>query len=520
MGISHNSVHSAAVFLAVDLGASSGRVLACGWNGNAFSFEEVHRFPNGGVRVGASLYWDALGIWSGIQNGLRKYSAGSQRIPAGVGIDAWGVDFGLLDKQGRLIGNPYHYRDARTDGLPEMISGRIDGAMLFRATGVQSMAINTSFQLASMAMSGDEQLSLAQTLLPIPDLFQYFLCGEKQAEFTEATTMQLYDLKRREWSSAVLRGLGVAESLFPPVCMPGTVLGKVLPQVIGDCGFDGGFPAIAVASHDTASAVAAIPNLDDRSVFLSCGTWSLMGTAVSEPQISDEALRLGFTNEGAADGGVLLIRNLTGLWILQECMRIWAAAGKVIVWEEIEEAAVGAKPFRSLIDPNAAAFQAPADMPATMAAWCIASHQPAPESPAEAARCVFESLSLSYRATLHDIERLTGRTIEAVRLVGGGAKNHFLCQMTADACQRPVVAGPVEAAAMGNALVQVVATKHLASLDQGRSALLDSCEYWTFVPRAGAEWEEAAERFGELKKKRGEAGRIAVHAKQTNTVQV
>jgi sugar (pentulose or hexulose) kinase len=491
-------VNEAATFLAVDLGASSGRVMAGCWDGSAFSLREVHRFANGGVRVEAGLYWDALGIWSGILEGLRSFRATSGVAPAGIGIDAWGVDYGLLDRRGRLIGNPYHYRDARTEGMLAQVHARVDGYTMFQATGVQPMAINTAYQLASMVAANDEELARAHSLLPIPDLFQYFLCGEQRAEYTEATTTQLFDLKRRNWSWEVMRALQIPESLFPPVCLPGTIRGPVLPQVHRDCGFATAFPAIAVASHDTASAVAAIPHLDTSSAFLSCGTWSLMGTTVGAAETSEEAYRLGFTNEGAADGGVLLLKNLTGLWILQECMRSWAAAGKAYSWAEIEQAASAVHPFGALIDPNAAQFQAPQDMPAVIAAWCLQAGQPAPQTAGEVARCIFESLSLSYRATLQDLERMTHHKLEAVRVVGGGAKNRFLCQMVADACQCAVIAGPVEAAALGNAMVQAMATGHLANLEQGRAALLNSCEYGQYTPRSGVGWDHAAARFAAI----------------------
>lgn len=489
----------AATFLAVDLGASSGRVMACGWNGHAFSLQEVHRFSNGGVRAGLNLYWDALGIWSGLLEGMRKFRAANETAPAGIGIDAWGVDYGLLDDRGRLIGNPYHYRDGRTDGMLARLRERMDDFALFQATGVQSMAINTSCQLTSMVLQGDEQLARAQTLLLIPDLFQFLLSGEKCAEYTEATTTQLLEPKLRVWSWKVLHALEIPASLFPPVCLPGTVRGPVLPQVLAECGFAQSFPAIAVASHDTASAVAAIPNLDAHSAFLSCGTWSLMGTTVQAAETSPEAYRLGFTNEGAADGAVLLLKNLTGLWILQECMRSWTAAGKKYNWTEIEQAASAAAPFGAVIDPNDAAFQMPRDMPAAIAAWCAQSGQSAPQTVGETARCIFESLCLSYRATVEDIERITHQRLESVRLVGGGALNRFLCQMVADACQRAVIAGPVEAAALGNAMVQAVATGHLANLEQGNAALLNSCEYEQFNPRREAGWEQAAARFAAMK---------------------
>jgi rhamnulokinase len=476
-------------FLAVDLGASSGRVMDCRWDGARFNLIETHRFPNGGVRLGSDLHWDVLRLWTEIQNGLLKWKAAQNAVPAGIGVDAWGVDFCLLDARDRLLGNPYHYRDSRTKGLPESVSGRMNGRELFDATGVQTMEINTSFQLASLAADG--QLGNAHALLMIPDFFQFLLSGAKRAEYTEATTTQLYDLRGRRWSRGTLEKLGLPERIFQEVTMPGETLGTLRASVQADLGFASAFPCIAVASHDTASAVAAIPGLDEASVFLSSGTWSLMGVALDEANVTDAAFAGGFTNEGSADGRALLMKNLTGLWILQECLRAWDAAGSPLSWAELEAASLRAAPFRSFIDTSAGEFLSPRDMPAAVRSFCAASGQPVPQTPGEVARCVFESLSFAYRAVVESLERITGRALTTIRIVGGGCLNRFLCQMTADACSRRVVAGPVEAAALGNALVQAVATGHFASLHEAQSALRASIEPAEYLPAATGAWSGA-----------------------------
>jgi rhamnulokinase len=491
---------SRAVFLGVDLGASSGRVMAGRWDGLRFTVEEAHRFANGGVRLGARLYWNVLGLWKGILEGLSKFRAQETTTPAGIGVDAWGVDFGLLDGAGRLIGNPVHYRDARTQGMMEHAAARVENTRFFQATGVQPMSINTVYQLLSMVATCDEELQRARTLLSIPDLFQYFLCSQKRAEYTEATTTQLYDPARRDWAWEVLESLEIPRSIFVPSCVPATVLGAVQPSVLTECGFGAAFPAIAVASHDTASAVAAVPGMDAESVFLSCGTWSLMGTPLEQPLQSIEAFRLGFTNEGAADGGVLFLRNLTGLWILQESTRCWNAEGSG--WEDLQQAASTAPPLRALIDTEAVEFQSPGDMPASIAAWCKATEQEVPQTQAEITRCILQSLALAYRRTLQDLAEVTRRSFKTVRLVGGGARNSLLCQMTADACQCVVVAGPVEATALGNVLVQAVATGHLANFSEASQALAGAEELRTYQPQGGGEWQEAAARLNTIRNTR------------------
>ncbi len=482
-------------FLAVDIGASSGRVIDCNWNGARFSLQEVHRFPNGGVRFGSSLHWDVLRIWSEIQAGLKKFRALQSSVPAGIGVDAWGVDYCLLDEHDRLLGNPYHYRDARTRGLPAALHSLVSASDLFRATGVQTMEINTSFQLAGMAMCRDRQLLNAQSLLMIPDLFQFLLSGQKSAEYTEATTTQLYDLRSRCWAHQLIDKLKLPPQIFQKIVLPGAVLGELLPGVQADCGFSNGFPSIAVASHDTASAVAAIPDLDENSIFLSSGTWSLMGIPADKPNMSDEFFRGGFTNEGSVDGGVLLLRNLTGLWILQECARMWDEAGTHHSWAALEEAASNATHFRSFIDPSAGELQSPTNMCAAVQLYCAQTAQPIPETPGEISRCIFESLSFAYREVIENFERITGRNLRTVRVVGGGCLNHFLCQMTADACRRELIAGPVEAAALGNAIVQAVATGHLKNLADGGSAVKQSVEFQPYSPAPGNTWQEAFDRY-------------------------
>ncbi len=498
-----------ASFVAVDLGASSGRVMDCRWDGAQFHLNELHRFPNAGVRLGDSLFWDALCIWSGIQTGLMKLRAVSGETPAGIGVDAWGVDFALLDERDRLLGNPWHYRDARTRGVPQKLGSAMSSHDLFRATGVQTMEINTAFQLASMAVVQDCQLLGARTLLMIPDFFQFLLCGEKSVEYTEATTTELYNLRARRWSRETMAAFGIPAHIFPEVVMPGTILGDLRPGVQSDLGFARGFPCIAVASHDTASAVAAIPDLDDSSVFLSSGTWSLIGVAVDEPDLSDEAFDGGFTNEGSVNGRALLMKNLTGLWILQECARVWEAAGRHYEWAELERQAADAAPFASFIDPSAKEFLSPADMCAAVRFYSGQTNQGVPQAPGEMARCIFESLSFAYRETIGDLERITGRKLGTIRLVGGGCLNRFLCQMTADACGRPVIAGPAEAAALGNALVQAVATRHLGSVAQGQAAIKESLEYRSFAPSKEPMWNEAFAKYQSIVARGREPDRMA-----------
>jgi rhamnulokinase len=482
-------------FVAADLGASSGRLMVGRWNGRSLLLDELHRFSNTGVSVGGSLYWDALGIWSQFEAGLSRYRSRFDDAPQGIGVDAWGVDYALLDRCGQLIGNPRHYRDARTEGMPALLFKQIPELELFAETGVQTMQINTLFQLFCMLQGGDPQLQFAETLLMIPDLFHYFLCGEKRVEYSNATTTQMYSAARGDWAREMLASIGIPVAILPAVAQPGTVLAPVRQDFLRSTGFSTSFPTIAVASHDTASAVAAIPNMDAGSAFISSGTWSLMGVLMAGPDTSETALRLQFTNEGSADGSSLLLRNITGLWIIQECLRHWEKEGRHYSWSDITFAAAEVKPLQRLFDPNAKEFQMPADMPATIRAYCRTTQQSIPETVGEIARCAFESLSLKYRSVLQSLEQLTGRHLETIRVVGGGSLNHFLCQMIADACDRPVVCGPVEASALGNVMLQAVATGHLHDAGEGRAAIAASVNCEALAPQRSDDWDDAYLRF-------------------------
>ena len=485
-------------FVAADLGASSGRVMLGQWDGRAFSVEELHRFANGGVRAGDGLYWDFPGIWSGIREGLAKCHACCPQPPQGVAVDAWGVDFGLLDGAGQLIENPRHYRDPRTNGIPQRVFEVVPEQEWFAETGVRTMPINTLFQLYSMVRAQDPALASAETLLMIPDLCTYFLCGEKSVEWTEAATTQMYSPRRKDWARGLLSALNVPVKILPSVTRPGTVLSPVRADVMKDCGFTQPFPVIAVGSHDTASAVAAIPNMSEDSVFLSSGTWSLMGVEAAEPNISEEAQRLGFTNEGGANGAVLLVKNITGLWILQECLRQWTDEGRSYTWSELALAAESAKAFQCFIDPDAEEFQTQCDMPRAIGQYCRESGQAAPENVGEITRCAFESLSLKYRSVLESLRKLTGRSLPTIRVVGGGGLNSVLCQMTADACGCEVVSGPAEASALGNVMLQAVATGYLSDVRAGRAAIAESVQCSVFDPHRCDQWDEAYARFRRL----------------------
>ena len=481
-------------FVAADLGASSGRLMVGSWDGRTFSLDELHRFPNSGVAIGGSLHWDVSRIWSEIQGGLMLYSTRFQDSPTAIGVDAWGVDFALLDPSGQLLGNPYHYRDSRTNGIPELVFRRIDARQLFQSTGVQTMPINTIFQLYSMVRDADPKLKAAETLLMIPDLFHYFLCGERVVEHTEATTTQMYS-PTKGWAREVLETLEIPTRILPEVVVPGTQLAPVRTGVLRDTGFNHSFPVVAVASHDTASAVAAIPGMDENSAFISSGTWSLMGVELHEPITSDLAYSLGFTNEGGAGGSILLIKNLTGLWLLQECQRQWSREGRHSTWSEISELAATASTFACLLDVDANDFRAPENMPRAIAAYCHRTLQPTPETIGVVARGCFESLALKYRSVLETLEAVTSRRLDTIRMVGGGCLNTLLCQMTADACNRTVVSGPAEASAFGNVMVQAIATGHLPNIGAGRVAIARSIQCVTYFPKETDIWDEAYARM-------------------------
>jgi sugar (pentulose or hexulose) kinase len=483
---------------AADLGASSGRVMLARVGAGQLSLDEVHRFPNVPVRAGGTLHWDILALYrevlAGIAAAARAAGAGDGAL-ASVGIDSWGVDYGLLDSSGALLGNPVHYRDDRTAGVPEKVWARVSAADLYAVTGIQHLPFNTLYQLAAAA--GTPQLDAARTLLMIPDLLAYWLTGEAGAERTNASTTQLYDARRGVWAADLIERAGIPASLFPPLRSPGDVIGPVRPGVSGSAGQLSGLAVIAVGSHDTASAVAAVPAAGRDFVYISSGTWSLVGMELDAPVLTEASRRAGFTNEAGLDGRTRYLHNVTGLWLLQESLRGWAAAGRTVDLDDLLAQAAGLAPLTFVVDTDDPVFLPPGDMPGRLAAACARAGGPAPEDPAEVTRCILDSLALAYRRTIIAAQELSGRHADVIHMVGGGVRNGLLCQLTADACGLPVIAGPVEAAALGNALAQAralgAAQKDLAGL---RALVRQTQELRRFEPRGDQRpWATAALRL-------------------------
>jgi rhamnulokinase len=482
-------------FVALDLGAESGRAMLAAFDGRTLRLEEVHRFPNGGVRVLDSLHWNPLRLFADIKHGLEACAQKAGRAVSGLGLDTWGVDFALLGRDDELLGNPFHYRDRRTLGMMEKAFERVPPEEIFERTGIQFMPINSLYMLLSMA--GTPALEAASTFLMIPDLFNFWLSGRKACEFTDATTTQLYDQRAGDWARSVIGKLGLPSHIFLPVTQPGTVLGPLLPSVAEEVGLDS-VPVIAPACHDSGSAVAAVPARNKNAAYISSGTWSIVGVEVHAPIITPQSLQFNFTNEGGVSGTVRFLKNVMGLWIVQECRRVWAQAGEELTYAELAAMAERAVPFVSLVDPDDEAFLRPGDMPARLREFCARTGQPVPEEKGALLRCIFDSLALKYRVAIERIEAMLGRRLEVIHVVGGGSQNRLLCQLTADAAGRPVIAGPVEATAIGNAVVQAMALGHLGSLADAREVIQYSFELITYEPRPAAAWEEAYARFVKL----------------------
>jgi len=482
-------------FLAVDLGAESGRVLLGNFDGERASLKEVHRFPNGPVSLPDGLYWDILGLFTEIRRGLAK-ALGDSQGPESLGVDSWAVDFALLDRTGALLSNPRHYRDPRTDGVMERAFERVSRTEIYRTTGIQLLQINTLFQLLSMREQDSPLLEAAEHLLLVPDLLGYWLTGEKSCEFTNATTTQLCDRGGGTWARDLVVKMGLPSQILPPLISPGTDLGPLTPRVAADLGATGDLRVVAVASHDTASAVAAVPARGSNFAYVSSGTWSLVGLETPDPIVTQEALEANFTNEGGVGGRTRFLKNVMGLWLLQECRRHWAKRVKEYSYGELESLARRAPAFGPLVDPDNQAFLSPGDMPARIRSFCAETGQEPPREPGEYARCVFESLALRYRRVIAQAEGLSGQRVDVVHIVGGGARNALLCQLTADATGLPVVAGPVEATAMGNVMVQALARGRVGSLEEIRAVVRNSVEPRVYEPHDGSGWAEVQERFG------------------------
>jgi rhamnulokinase len=483
-----------AKFLALDLGAESGRAVVGHFDGASLQLEEIHRFPNGPVLVNGHLYWDALRLLSEIKAGIRMAAGKYGASLVSLGLDTWGVDYGLLDEQDNLLGNPYHYRDSRTEGMLDRVFEVVPRREVFEQTGIQFMQLNTLYQLYAMRVQGSPQLDMARSLLTMPDLFNFWLTGRKASEFSIATTTQFYDPRARDWATTLLGRLDLPASILGEIVPPGTVLGDLLPEVADELVIDP-IPVIAPACHDTGSAVAAVPAQERDYAYISSGTWSLMGVEVDEPVITPQSLQYNFTNEGGVCDTFRLLKNIMGLWLVQECRREWAREGALYDYGQLTEMAARAPAFGPIVDVDAHRFLSPGGMPDKIRQFCQESGQPLPESKGEVLRCALESLALRYRWVLERLEEMMGRRINAVHIIGGGMQNELLCQFGADAMQRPVVAGPIEATAMGNMLMQALALGHIASLEEGRAVVRRSFEVRTYEPVDAAPWEEAYERY-------------------------
>ena len=467
-------------FLAVDLGAESGRVLA----GNLDRFEVVHRFENVPVRIGDSLHWNVLELYQQIKAGIR---AGLQYSPVSVGIDTWGVDYGLLDGSGALLGLPYHYRDQRTDHAPEAMDGLIERRALYEETGIQTMPFNTLYQLYAQRQRQPQLVDCARRLLTLPDLLHYWLTGTLVNEFTNASTTQLRNPLAGTWSPRVLDTVGLPPTLFSEPLMPGTEIGGLLPGVAAELG-GAELRVVLPPCHDTASAVVAAPMAaPEESVYISSGTWSLLGIESPRPIITDASFAHNFTNEGGADGGTRFLKNIMGLWIVQECRRQWAAEGHTFDYAELTGMAEAAGPAAFSIDPTAERFFKPGliddGMADRIADWCRETDQPVPDSPGAVVRGVLESLARTYADTVRQLEEITGARYRHVHIIGGGCQNGLLCQLTADTSGCAVHAGPVEATALGNLLLQAVAAGEVSSIEAGRALIRAHAQLTHYLPR-------------------------------------
>lgn len=479
--------------LAFDLGAESGRGILGLFDGSRLHLDVVHRFPNGAVRTLDTLHWDVLRLWTEMLTGLHLCVAEKGGVDA-VGVDTWGVDFALLGRGGTLLGNPRHYRDPHTEGIMEAAFARVPATEVFRQTGIQFMRFNSLFQLLALQRDQSPLLDVAETFLTIPDYFHYLFTGIKVNEFSNATTTQMYDPTAKGWAYPLLEAFGLPTKVLGTIVPPGTNLGPLRTTVAQETGATS-VPVVLPASHDTGSAVAAVPAQGGSWAYISSGTWSLMGAELPAPLISEKVRQYNFTNEGGVGGTIRFLKNVMGLWLVQECRRAWERAGLTYTYDALTRLAEAAPPFVSLVDPDHASFILPPSMPQALGDFCKRTGQPVPSEPGAVVRCALESLALRYRWVLERLEELTGRRLDVLHIVGGGSQNGLLNQLTADACNRPVVAGPVEATAIGNVLVQALGLGLVGSLAEAREVVRRSFDVTTYEPRQPERWEEPYRRF-------------------------
>lgn len=478
--------------LAFDFGASSGRAIIGCFDGDKITLEEVHRFSNDPVSVGGTVYWDVLRLFYEIKQGIIK-----AKIAGGfdsIGIDTWGVDFGLIDSEGKLMENPVHYRDARTAGLVDEAFKTMPKEKLYGITGIQFMELNTLFQLISLKKYRPWMLERADKMLFMPDLFGYMLTGKMCAEYSIASTSQLIDLDKRTWSKEILDAFGIKESVFAPLVQPGTVLGELSKEICEECGVDP-VPVISVCGHDTQSAITSVPCEDGDFAFLSSGTWSLFGTELDKPIVNETSMNINITNEGGFDGSTGFLKNIIGLWLIQESRRQWKREGKEYSYADLEKLALAAEPFKCFIDPDAPEFVPHGNIPERVREFCRKTGQYVPKTVGEIMRCIYESLAMKYRLTFEKLRECTERDYPVIHVIGGGTKDGLLCQMTANSCDRTVKAGPIEATVMGNVAVQLMSNGSVENIGQARKIVAESSELKTFEPKDTDKWAGAYEDF-------------------------
>jgi len=485
--------------LAFDYGASSGRAILGKFDGEKLELSEVHRFSNDPVEVNESLYWDILRLFHEMKQGILKCKKSGDRDISGIGIDTWGVDFGLLDSKGNLLGNPYHYRDSRTEGMIEEASKIMPERELYQHTGIQFQKFNTLYQLLSMKINNSPILEKASTLLFTPDLLRYFLTGEKTTEYTIASTSQMLNAEKGEWDRYVIDKMGLPYNILTEIVNPGTVAGSIRKSVCEELGIER-MPVIAVAEHDTGSAVMSVPAVDGKYAYLSSGTWSLLGIEADRPVINDVTYKLNYTNEGGFNRTTRLLKNIMGLWIYQECKRTWDKAGEALSFDELEAMAAEAKPFTCFIDPDNDLFYSPGNMPGKIREFCKSTGQHVPESKGEIVRCIMESLAMKYRQAIEGLETIAGYRIPVLHVMGGGCKNKILCQFTANAIGRPVIAGPVEATATGNVICQLIALGEVSGIKEARMLVSKSFPTSEYTPEDCDSWSEAYDRWKKVGK--------------------